>query len=226
MRAPLQTQPGAGAAAPSAQSVEAAPGAGGWRPALAVAEVPCWREFALVQSLPPPMVSQPEAGTVVTATWSAPAMRSSAQVWPPGVRQGRKACSMLEGLWSGRFAVAASSWWSWAPCLGPSSGLFLPWPWRTPRLPRRSRPRGRARGAALAAHPPSSQPTASQTAGGGDRADGDGSTNSQRTEPADRPNNGHGNAGNDGQGRQDKPSNAKPGKAKPGKGEHGKGKDK
>jgi hypothetical protein len=69
---------------------------------------------------------------------------------------------------------------------------------------------GRARGAALAAHPPSGQPTASQTAGGGDRADGDGSTNSQRTEPADRPNNGHGNAGKD----------------KPGKGEHGKGKDK
>jgi len=173
------------------------------------------------ESLPPPMVSQPQAGTVVTATWSAPAMRSSAQVWPPGVRQGRKACSMLEGLWSGRFAVAASSWWSWAPCLGPSSGLFLPWPWRTPRLPRRSRPRGRARGAALAAHPPSSQPTASQTAGGGDRADGDGSTNSQRTEPADRPNNGHGNAGKDGQGRQDKPGNGKPGK-----GGHGKGKDK
>jgi hypothetical protein len=36
------------------------------------------------ESLPPPMVSQPQAGTVVTATWSAPAMRSSAQVWPPG----------------------------------------------------------------------------------------------------------------------------------------------
>jgi hypothetical protein len=55
----------------------------------------------------------------------------------------------------------------------------------------------------------------------GDRADGDGSTNSQRTEPADRPNNGHGNAGKDGQGRQDKPGNGKPGK-----GGHGKGKDK
>ena len=73
---------------------------------------------------------------------------------------------------------------------------------------------GRTGGAALAAHPPSSQPTASPTAGSGDRADGDGSTNSQRTEPAGRPSNGHGNAGKDGDRRHDKPNKDKPGKDK------------
>jgi hypothetical protein len=75
---------------------------------------------------------------------------------------------------------------------------------------------GRARGAALAAHPPSSQPTASQPVGSGDRADGDTATGSQRTEPADRPNNSHGRASKDGEGRQGKPD----------KGEHGQDKHK
>jgi TrwC relaxase len=74
----------------------------------------------------------------------------------------------------------------------------------------------RTRGAALAAHPPSSQPTASQTAGPGDRADGDGSTSRQRTEPADRPNNGQGNAA--------KAAKTRPVTASPARGEHGKNK--
>jgi hypothetical protein len=43
----------------SAQSVEAAPTPGDWRPALAVAEVPRWREFALMQT---------QAGAAVTAS--------------------------------------------------------------------------------------------------------------------------------------------------------------
>ena len=68
---------------------------------------------------------------------------------------------------------------------------------------------GRAAGAALAAHPPSSQPTASPTAGSGERAGGDASTGRQRTKPPDRPNNGHGKADKDGDGPQDKPSKAK-----------------
>lgn len=105
--------------------------------------------------------------------------------------------------------------------LGALSGVVLGLAVEDPQAPTAVAAPSRTRGAALAAHPPSSQPTASQTAGPGDRADGDGSTSRQRTEPADRPNNGHGNAAKDGQGRQDKP-----GKDKPGKGEHGKDKDK
>jgi hypothetical protein len=75
---------------------------------------------------------------------------------------------------------------------------------------------GRTGGAALAAHPPSSQPSASQTAGSRNRADGDTSTNRQHTEPADRSSNGHGNAGKDGERRHDKPGKDKPDNGKPG----------
>jgi hypothetical protein len=160
------------------------------------------------ESLPPPMVSQPQAGTVVTGDLvsACDAIKCSGlAAW--GVRQGRHV-----RCWRACGAVALPSRpvpGGGRPAWGPHRGCS--WPGRG-GLPdaHGGRGPGRARGAALAAHPPSGQPTASQTAGGGDRADGDGSTNSQRTEPADRPNNGHGNAGKD----------------KPGKGEHGKGKDK
>ena len=46
---------------------------------------------------------------------------------------------------------------------------------------------GLADGVALAARPPSSQPTPSQSTGSGDRADSDASTGRQRTEPATDP---------------------------------------
>jgi hypothetical protein len=73
---------------------------------------------------------------------------------------------------------------------------------------------GQAGAAALAAQPPSSQPAASESTGSRERADGDASTGRQRTEPADRLSNGHGNAGKDSEGRQGKPSKDKPGKGK------------
>jgi hypothetical protein len=84
---------------------------------------------------------------------------------------------------------------------------------------------GRAAGAALAAHPPSSQPTTSRTAGAGKAANGDASTGKQPTKLTDRPDNGHGKAGKDGDVRQDKPAKDKPGKDEPGKGKPGKGKN-
>ena len=68
--------------------------------------------------------------------------------------------------------------------------------------------------AALAAHPPGSQPTTSHTAGAGNSADGDASTSGQPTKPAERPNHGHGNVGKDGDDRHDKPGKDKPGKDK------------
>jgi hypothetical protein len=71
----------------------------------------------------------------------------------------------------------------------------------------------RAGGAALAAHPPGSQPTASESTGSGGRADGDAAAGGQRTKPADRPGNRRGDAGGS-EGRRGKPSKAKPDKDK------------
>jgi hypothetical protein len=104
--------------------------------------------------------------------------------------------------------------------LGALSGIVLGLAVDDPHTPMAVAAPGQAGGAALAAHPPSSQPTTSRTAGSGMSADGDASTGKQPTKPADRPNNGHGKAGKDGDGRQDKPSKDKPGKDKPGTGKN------
>ena len=98
--------------------------------------------------------------------------------------------------------------------LGALSGVVLGLAVDDPQTPTAVAAPGRAGGAALAAHPPSSQPTTSQAAGAGKPAGGDAYTGRQPTKPADRPNIGHGKAGMDGDGRQDKPSKGKPGKDK------------
>jgi hypothetical protein len=72
---------------------------------------------------------------------------------------------------------------------------------------------GRAQGATLAASPPSSQPTASRTAGSGDGNDASGN---QRAESPDRPDKRHGNAHKGRAGGRDKPGGH--GKDNPGKG--------
>ena len=72
---------------------------------------------------------------------------------------------------------------------------------------------GRAQGATLAASPPSSQPTASRTAGSGD---GNDSSGNQRAESPDRPDKRHGNAHKSRAGGRDKPGGH--GKDNPGKG--------
>jgi hypothetical protein len=118
------------------------------------------------ESLPPPMVSQPQAGTVVTATWSAPAMRSSAQVWPPG-GSGKEGMFDVGGpverslCRRGQFLVVVGA------LLGALIGVVLGLAVEDSQTPTAVAAPARARGAALAAHPPSGQPTASQTAGGG-----------------------------------------------------------
>jgi hypothetical protein len=98
--------------------------------------------------------------------------------------------------------------------LGALSGVAVGLAVDGPQTPTAVAAPGPPGGAALAAHPPSSQPTTSQTAGPGKPADGDASTGRQRTKTADRPNNGHGNAGKEGEGRQDKPGKDKHGKDK------------
>ena len=78
---------------------------------------------------------------------------------------------------------------------------------------------GRARAVALAATPPSSQPTASQPAGSGKQADGDASTGRQSTESAYRPDNGHDKAHRDSRGNREGDSKeiGSRGHGKPGK---------
>jgi hypothetical protein len=110
--------------------------------------------------------------------------------------------------------------------LGTLIGVVLGLAVRDPQAPTAVAALGREDGAVLAVHPPSRQPSASQPAGSGERADGDGSSGSQRTKPPDRPDHGHGNGGKDGEGRQDKAGNGKPGKDAPANGKPGKGKDK
>ena len=72
---------------------------------------------------------------------------------------------------------------------------------------------GPGRGAALAASPPNSQPTASRTAGSGD---GNDSSGNQRAESPDRPDKRHGNAHKSRAGGRDEPGGH--GKDNPGKG--------
>jgi len=100
--------------------------------------------------------------------------------------------------------------------LGALTGVVLGLAVDNPQTPTAVAASGRAGGAALAAHPPSSQPIVSRTAGPGKSADGDASRGTQRAKPADRPNREHGNAGKDGDGRQGRPGKDKPGKGKPG----------
>jgi hypothetical protein len=104
--------------------------------------------------------------------------------------------------------------------LGALSGVVLGVAVDDPQTPTSVAAAERAGGAALAVHPPSSQPTTSQTAGAGKSAGGDASTGRQPAKPADRPNNGARQAGKDGDGRQDKPSKDKPSKGKLGKGKN------
>jgi hypothetical protein len=111
----------------------------------------------------------------------------------------------------GQFLVAVGA------LLGVLSGVVLGLAVDDPQSPSVVAGPARAGGAALAAHPPGSQPTVSDTAGSGKSADGDASTSGQRTKPADRPSKGRSTAGKDREGRQDKTSKDKPDKDKHGK---------
>ena len=77
---------------------------------------------------------------------------------------------------------------------------------------------GAARAAALAATPPSGQPTAAQPTGSGEQADGDASAGRQRTRSAYRPDHGQGRAHKDSKRKRErdneeprKHANGKPG---------------
>lgn len=87
---------------------------------------------------------------------------------------------------------------------------------------------GPARAAALAATPPSGQPTTAQPAGSGDQVGGDGSTGRQRTRSAYRPDHGQGRAHKDSkrERERDKEEPRKHASGKPGEDNAGKGKNK
>jgi hypothetical protein len=87
---------------------------------------------------------------------------------------------------------------------------------------------GPARAVALAATPPSGQPTAAPPAGSGDQADGDVSTGRQRTRSAYRPDQGQGRAHKDSKPKRERDNQElrKRANGKPGEDNAGKGNDK
>jgi hypothetical protein len=87
---------------------------------------------------------------------------------------------------------------------------------------------GPAQAAALAATPPSDQPTAVQPTGSGEQVDGDASTGRQRTRAAYPPDQGQGRAHEDSKRKRER-NNEEPhkrSKGKPGEDNAGKGNDK